>query len=114
MVTAAAKRLGVSRGSLPAFFNGCNGVSSKMAIRLEMGGEGLGRIVAAQPIVVRPLACAPARGVDQGKAVSSAGSGLKGGPAGRFGEIDRVPLTAIGWRSQYMCGEGTAAGRLPG
>jgi antitoxin HigA-1 len=34
-VTAAAKWLGVSRGTLSEFLNGHNGVSAEMAIRLE-------------------------------------------------------------------------------
>jgi addiction module HigA family antidote len=39
-VTAAAKWLGVSRGSLSELLNGRNGVSAQMAIRLEMAGWG--------------------------------------------------------------------------
>jgi len=39
-VTAAAKGLGVSRGSLSELLNGRNGVSPEMAIRLEMAGWG--------------------------------------------------------------------------
>ena len=38
--TAAAKGLGVSRGSLSELLNGRNGVSPEMAIRLEMAGWG--------------------------------------------------------------------------
>jgi addiction module HigA family antidote len=37
-VTAAAKGLGVSRGSLSELLNGHNGVSAEMAIRLEKAG----------------------------------------------------------------------------
>ena len=37
-VTAAAKGLGVSRGSLSELLNGHNGVSADMAIRLEKAG----------------------------------------------------------------------------
>ncbi len=39
-VTAAAKWLGVSRGSLSELLNGHNGVSAEMAIRLEKAGWG--------------------------------------------------------------------------
>jgi addiction module HigA family antidote len=39
-VTAAAKGLGVSRGSLSELLNGHNGVSAEMAIRLEKAGWG--------------------------------------------------------------------------
>ena len=39
-VTAAAKGLGVSRGSLSELLNGHNGVSADMAIRLEKAGWG--------------------------------------------------------------------------
>jgi antitoxin HigA-1 len=39
-VTAAAKWLGVSRGSLSELLNGHNGVSPDMAIRLEKAGWG--------------------------------------------------------------------------
>jgi addiction module HigA family antidote len=39
-VTAAAKGLGVSRGSLSELLNGRNGVSPEMAIRLELAGWG--------------------------------------------------------------------------
>jgi addiction module HigA family antidote len=39
-VTAAAKGLGVSRGSLSELLNGRNGVSAEMAIRLEKAGRG--------------------------------------------------------------------------
>ena len=39
-VTAAAKGLGVSRGSLSELLNGRNGVSPEMAIRLEKAGWG--------------------------------------------------------------------------
>ncbi len=39
-VTAAAKGLGVSRGSLSELLNGRNGISPEMAIRLEMAGWG--------------------------------------------------------------------------
>ena len=39
-VTAAAKGLGVSRGSLSELLNGHNGVSADMAIRLEKAGLG--------------------------------------------------------------------------
>jgi addiction module HigA family antidote len=39
-VTAAAKWLGVSRGTLSEFLNGHNGVSAEMAIRLEKAGWG--------------------------------------------------------------------------
>ena len=37
-VTAAAKWLGVSRGSLSELLNGHNGISAEMAIRLEKAG----------------------------------------------------------------------------
>jgi antitoxin HigA-1 len=37
-VTAAARGLGVSRGSLSELLNGHNGVSAEMAIRLEKAG----------------------------------------------------------------------------
>ena len=37
-VTAAAKWLGISRGSLSELLNGHNGVSAEMAIRLEKAG----------------------------------------------------------------------------
>jgi addiction module HigA family antidote len=37
-VTAAAKGLGISRGSLSELLNGHNGVSAEMAIRLEKAG----------------------------------------------------------------------------
>jgi antitoxin HigA-1 len=37
-VTAAAKGLGVSRGSLSELLNGHNGMSAEMAIRLEKAG----------------------------------------------------------------------------
>ena len=37
-VTAAAKWLGVSRGSLSELLNGQNGISAEMAIRLEKAG----------------------------------------------------------------------------
>ena len=37
-VTAAAKGLGVSRGSLSELLNGHNGISADMAIRLEKAG----------------------------------------------------------------------------
>ena len=59
-VTAAAKGLGVSRGSLSELLNGHNGISAEMAIRLEKAG-GARRNSAAQPIVIRSLACATAR-----------------------------------------------------
>jgi antitoxin HigA-1 len=39
-VTAAAKWLGISRGSLSELLNGHNGVSPDMAIRLEKAGWG--------------------------------------------------------------------------
>ena len=39
-VTAAAKWLGVSRGSLSEMLNGHNGISPDMAIRLEKAGWG--------------------------------------------------------------------------
>jgi addiction module HigA family antidote len=39
-VTAAAKWLGVSRGTLSELLNGHNGVSADMAIRLEKAGWG--------------------------------------------------------------------------
>ena len=39
-VTAAAKGLGVSRGSLSELLNGHNGISADMAIRLEKAGFG--------------------------------------------------------------------------
>ncbi|HZZ62013.1 MAG TPA: HigA family addiction module antitoxin [Roseiarcus sp.] len=39
-VTAAAKGLGVSRGSLSEVLNGHNGISPEMAIRLEKAGWG--------------------------------------------------------------------------
>jgi antitoxin HigA-1 len=39
-VTAAAKWLRVSRGTLSEFLNGHNGVSAEMAIRLEKAGWG--------------------------------------------------------------------------
>ncbi len=39
-VTAAAKGLGVSRGSLSELLNGHNGISADMAIRLEKAGWG--------------------------------------------------------------------------
>ncbi len=39
-VTAAAKGLGISRGSLSELLNGHNGVSPEMAIRLEKAGWG--------------------------------------------------------------------------
>ena len=39
-VTAAAKWLGVSRGSLSELLNGRNGISAQMAIRLEKAGWG--------------------------------------------------------------------------
>jgi addiction module HigA family antidote len=39
-VTAAAKALGVSRGSMSELLNGRNGVSPEMAIRLEKIGWG--------------------------------------------------------------------------
>jgi len=39
-VTAAAKGLGVSRGSLSELLNGHNGISADMAIRLEKAGLG--------------------------------------------------------------------------
>jgi addiction module HigA family antidote len=39
-VTAAAKWLGVSRGSLSELLNGHNGISPEMAIRLEKAGWG--------------------------------------------------------------------------
>jgi addiction module HigA family antidote len=39
-VTAAAKGLGVSRGSLSELLNGRNGVSPEMAIRLELARWG--------------------------------------------------------------------------
>jgi addiction module HigA family antidote len=39
-VTAAAKGLGVSRGSLSELLNGHNGVSADVAIRLEKAGLG--------------------------------------------------------------------------
>jgi addiction module HigA family antidote len=39
-VTAAAKWLGISRGSLSELLNGHNGVSPEMAIRLEKAGWG--------------------------------------------------------------------------
>ena len=39
-VTAAAKELGVSRGSLSELLNGHNGISADMAIRLEKAGWG--------------------------------------------------------------------------
>ncbi|MGC2782659.1 MAG: HigA family addiction module antitoxin [Roseiarcus sp.] len=39
-VTAAAKGLGVSRGSLSELLNGRNGISAEMAIRLEKAGFG--------------------------------------------------------------------------
>jgi antitoxin HigA-1 len=39
-VTAAAKGLGVSRGSLSELLNGRNGISPEMAIRLELAGWG--------------------------------------------------------------------------
>ncbi len=39
-VTAAAKGLGVSRGSLSELLNGHNGVSAEMALRLEKAGWG--------------------------------------------------------------------------
>ena len=39
-VTAAAKGLGVSRGSLSELLNGHNGASAEMAIRLEKAGWG--------------------------------------------------------------------------
>lgn len=37
-VTAAAKWLGISRGSLSELLNGHNGISADMAIRLEKAG----------------------------------------------------------------------------
>jgi antitoxin HigA-1 len=40
MVTAAAKWLGVSRGSLSELLNGYNGISPDVAIRLEKAGWG--------------------------------------------------------------------------
>lgn len=40
-VTAAAKWLGVSRGSLSELLNGHNGMSAEMAIRLEKAGWGV-------------------------------------------------------------------------
>jgi antitoxin HigA-1 len=39
-VTAAAKGLGISRGSLSELLNGRNGISPDMAIRLEKAGLG--------------------------------------------------------------------------
>ena len=39
-VTAAAKWLGISRGSLSEMLNGHNGISPDMAIRLEKAGWG--------------------------------------------------------------------------
>jgi antitoxin HigA-1 len=39
-ITAAAKGLGVSRGSLSELLNGHSGVSAEMAIRLEKAGWG--------------------------------------------------------------------------
>jgi antitoxin HigA-1 len=39
-VTAAAKRLGVSRVTLSELLNGHNGVTAEMAIRLEKAGWG--------------------------------------------------------------------------
>ena len=39
-VTAAARGLGVSRGSLSELLNGHNGISADMAIRLEKAGFG--------------------------------------------------------------------------
>ena len=39
-VTAAAKGLGISRGSLSELVNGHNGISPDMAIRLEKAGWG--------------------------------------------------------------------------
>ena len=39
-VTAAARWLGVSRGSLSELLNGHNGISPEMAIRLEKAGWG--------------------------------------------------------------------------
>ena len=39
-VTAAAKWLGISRGSLSELLNGHNGISPDMAIRLEKAGWG--------------------------------------------------------------------------
>ncbi len=39
-VTAAAKWLGISRGSLSELLNGHNGISPEMAIRLEKAGWG--------------------------------------------------------------------------
>jgi antitoxin HigA-1 len=39
-VTAAAKWLGISRGSLSELLNGHNGISTDMAIRLEKAGWG--------------------------------------------------------------------------
>jgi len=39
-VTAAARGLGVSRGSLSELLNGHNGISADMAIRLEKAGWG--------------------------------------------------------------------------
>ena len=39
-VTAAAKGLGISRGSLSEIINGHNGISPDMAIRLEKAGWG--------------------------------------------------------------------------
>ena len=69
-VTAAAKGLGVSRGSLSELLNGHNGVSADMAIRLEKAGFRSAEFLAAQSIVLRSLARAPSRQSDQGQALS--------------------------------------------